>query len=85
MVMPGPGAALELTERPVPEPGPGEAIVRVRGSNLYYPDLVNLLVLIDAPWPRLPLSDGAGEVVAVGDGVSGLAVGDRGVGAFHPE
>ena len=85
MVMPGPGAALERTERPVPEPGPGEAIVRVRGSNLNYHDLVNLMGLIDGPWPRVPLTDGAGEVVAVGDGVSGLAVGDRVVGAFHPE
>src|SRR5215207_8342863 len=77
MVMPGPGAALERTERPVPEPGPGEAIVRVRGSNLNYHDLVNLMGLIDGPWPRVPLTDG--------DGVSGLAVGDRVVGAFHPE
>ena len=85
MVMSGPGAALEATERPVPEPRPGEALVRVRGSNLNYHDLVNLMGLIDGPWPRVPLTDGAGEVVAVGDGVRELAVGDRVVGAFHPD
>jgi NADPH:quinone reductase-like Zn-dependent oxidoreductase len=85
MVMAGPGAALELTERALPEPRPGEAVVRVGGSNLNYHDLVNLMGLIDGPWPRVPLSDGAGEVMAVGDGVTGLAVGDRVVGAFHPE
>jgi NADPH:quinone reductase-like Zn-dependent oxidoreductase len=84
MVMSGPGAELEPTERPVPEPGPDDAVVRVRGSNLNYHDLVNLMGLIDGPWPRVPLTDGAGEVVAVGDRVTGLAVGDRVVGAFHP-
>jgi NADPH:quinone reductase-like Zn-dependent oxidoreductase len=84
MVMPGPGAPLERVERPVPEPATGEAVVRVRGSNLNYHDLVNLMGLIDGPWPRVPLSDGAGEVVAVGDDVTGLAIGDRVVGAFHP-
>jgi NADPH:quinone reductase-like Zn-dependent oxidoreductase len=85
MVMAGPGAALELTERALPEPRRGEAVVRVGGSNLNYHDLVNLMGLIDGPWPRVPLTDGAGEVVAVGDGVTELAVGDRVVGAFHPE
>ena len=85
MVMPGPGTALELTERPVPEPGPGEAIVRVRASSLNYHDLVNLMGLIDGPWPRVPMTDGAGEVVAVGDDVRGSSsVGDRVIGAFHP-
>jgi NADPH:quinone reductase-like Zn-dependent oxidoreductase len=85
MVMAGPGAALEPTERPVPEPGPGEVVVRVRGSNLNYHDLVNLMGLIDGPWPRVPLTDGGGEVVAVGDDVTGLTVGDHVVGAFHPD
>src|SRR4051794_32535491 len=84
MVMPGPGAALEPTERPVPDPGPGEAIVRVRGSNLNYHDLVNLMGLIEGPWPRVPMTDGAGEVVAVGSAVRGVAVGDAVIGAFHP-
>jgi NADPH:quinone reductase-like Zn-dependent oxidoreductase len=85
MVMAGPGEAPVATDRPMPEPGPGEAVVRVRGSNLNYHDLVNLMGLIDGPWPRVPMTDGAGEVAAVGDGVRSLAVGDRVVGAFHPD
>jgi NADPH:quinone reductase-like Zn-dependent oxidoreductase len=84
MVMPGPGQPLELVERPVPQPAPGEVVVRVRASSLNYHDLVNLKGVIPGPWPRVPMSDGAGEVVAVGDGVSGWRVGDRAMGSFHP-
>jgi NADPH:quinone reductase-like Zn-dependent oxidoreductase len=85
MVMAGPGAAPVPTDRPIPDPGPGEAVVRVRGSNLNYHDLVNLMGLIDGPWPRVPMTDGAGEVVAVADDVKSVAVGDRVVGTFHPD
>jgi NADPH:quinone reductase-like Zn-dependent oxidoreductase len=84
MVMAGPGAPLELVERAVPEPAAGEAVVRVRAVSLNYHDLVNLMGLIDGPWPRVPMTDGAGEVVAVAPDVRGLAVGDCVIGAFHP-
>jgi NADPH:quinone reductase-like Zn-dependent oxidoreductase len=50
-----------------------------------YHDLVNLLGLIEGPWPRVPMSDGAGEVVAVGDGVTEIAVGERVFSTFHPD
>lgn len=83
-VMEGPGRPLTAVERPVPEPGPGEVVVRVRASSLNFHDRVNLMGLIDGPWPRVPLSDGAGEIVAVGDGVGDLGVGDRVISAFHP-
>jgi NADPH:quinone reductase-like Zn-dependent oxidoreductase len=56
----------------------------VRASSLNYHDLVNLLGLIPGPWPRVPMTDGAGEVVAVGAGVTGVAVGARVFSAFHP-
>jgi NADPH:quinone reductase-like Zn-dependent oxidoreductase len=72
-------------EREVPEPGPGEVLVRVGGSSMNYHDLVNLLGLLPGPLPRSPLSDGAGEVVAVGDGVGSLRVGDRVSSTFHPD
>jgi NADPH:quinone reductase-like Zn-dependent oxidoreductase len=85
MTMAGPGVAPELIERPIPEPGPNEAIVRVYASSMNYHDLVNLMGLIPGPWPRVPMSDGAGEVVAVGSEVSGIAAGDRVIGAFHPD
>ena len=84
MIMPAAGADLVETARAVPEPGPGDAIVRVRASSLNYHDLVNLMGLIKGPWPRVPMTDGAGEVVAVGDGVRDLRVGDRVFATFHP-
>lgn len=84
MVMAEAGAPLSQIERPVPVPGPAEAVVRVRASSMNYHDLVNLMGLLDGPWPRVPMSDGAGEVVAVGSEVDGLAVADRVIGAFHP-
>jgi NADPH:quinone reductase-like Zn-dependent oxidoreductase len=84
MVMLSAGADVTPCQRDVPEPGHLEALVRVRGTSLNYHDLVNLLGLIDGPWPRVPMTDGAGEVVAIGDGVTDLAVGDRVFSAFHP-
>ena len=84
MVMAGPGEAPTLVDRRVPEPGPGEAVVAVQASSLNYHDLVNLIGLIKGPWPRVPMTDGCGEVTAIGDGVRGIAVGDRVIGGFHP-
>src|SRR5215472_14247600 len=84
IVMNGPGAPLETVDRPVDEPGPGQALVRVRASSLNFHDNVNLAGLLPGPWPRVPMTDGAGEVVAVGGGVDGLRPGDRVMGAFHP-
>jgi NADPH:quinone reductase-like Zn-dependent oxidoreductase len=88
MVMNGPGARLEKAERSVEEPGRGQVLVKVNASSLNFHDNVNLMGLLPGPWPRVPMSDGAGEVVAVGpgsDGVQdGLQVGQRVMGAFHP-
>ena len=84
MVMAGPGEAPRPESRPVPEPGPGQAVVAVRASSMNYHDLVNLMGLIRGPWPRVPMTDGCGEVVAVASDVRDVAVGDRVVGAFHP-
>ena len=84
MVMNGPGAPVEKRERPVGEPGPGQVLVKVKASSLNFHDHVNLIGLLPGPWPRVPMSDGAGEVVAIGPGVDALNVGDRVMGAFHP-
>ena len=84
MVMAGPGEAPRPDSRPVPEPGPGQAVVAVRASSMNYHDLVNLMGLIPGPWPRVPMTDGCGEVVAVARDVQDVAVGDRAIGAFHP-
>jgi NADPH:quinone reductase-like Zn-dependent oxidoreductase len=73
------------TERPDPKLGPYQILVRVRATSLNYRDLA--LVQGHYPGPPsqknlIPLSDGAGEVIGVGDGVTRFNVGDRVVGTF---
>jgi NADPH:quinone reductase-like Zn-dependent oxidoreductase len=84
IVMPAPAAPVEMVERPVGEPGPGQVLVKVNASSLNFHDHINLMGLLPGPWPRVPMSDGAGEVVAVGPDTDQLRVGDRVMGAFHP-
>jgi NADPH:quinone reductase-like Zn-dependent oxidoreductase len=84
MLMSGPGAPLQTVETSVDEPGPGQVLVKVKASSLNFHDNVNLMGLLPGPWPRVPMSDGAGEVVALGPGVDGWRVGERVMGAFHP-
>ena len=76
--------ALEMAERPSPEPGPGQVRVRMRANSINYRDLntVRAPGRMGLAFPRIPNSDGAGDVTAVGAGVSGIAVGDRVAGCF---
>lgn len=77
--------SLTLVERPDPAPGLRQVLVRVRATSLNYRDLMTIQgsSARAAPKPDLvPLSDGAGEVVAVGAGVSRVKVGDRVAGCF---
>src|SRR5688500_4764804 len=76
--------ALTRAERPTPEPGPGQVLVRMRAVALNYRDLLIVNRVWKAPGPRLPVSDGVGEVVAAGTGVTRVAVGDRVAGTFYP-
>ena len=75
-----------LGSRPDPQPGTREILVRVRATSLNYRDLMVLKGGGRGPTKLgvVPLSDGAGEVVALGDGASRFAVGDRVIGCFHP-
>jgi NADPH:quinone reductase-like Zn-dependent oxidoreductase len=77
---------LALVERDLPSPGLGEVLVRVRASSLNFRDLIILSGSYPVPVPagRVPLSDGAGEVVAVGPGVTRFKIGDPVVNAFFP-
>lgn len=76
---------LRLEEVPDPgAPGKGEIRVRVRASSLNYHDYIVVVGGIPTPDGRIPLSDGAGEVVAVGEGVTEFAVGDAVVSTFFP-
>ncbi|MER7999140.1 NAD(P)-dependent alcohol dehydrogenase [Streptomyces sp. NPDC095613] len=80
----GGGLAL-TTDCPVPDPSAGEVLVKVRATSLNARDrlIVSDSYSVDVRG-RVPLSDGAGVVEAVGDGVSRFRVGDRVVGTFHP-
>ncbi len=70
---------LAVTERPRPSPGHGEVLVRVHAASLNYRDLLIVKGLYNPrlPLPRVPFSDGAGEVAEVGSGVSRVKQGDR--------
>jgi NADPH:quinone reductase-like Zn-dependent oxidoreductase len=76
---------LKLEEMDPPgDPGPGEIRVRIRASSLNYHDYMVVIGGIPTPDGRIPMSDGAGEVLAVGDGVKAFAVGDQVVSTFFP-
>jgi NADPH:quinone reductase-like Zn-dependent oxidoreductase len=65
-------------------PGRGEIRVRIRASSLNYHDYLVVVGGIPTPDGRIPMSDGAGEVTAVGEGVTEFAVGDAVVSTFFP-
>lgn len=76
--------SLDFVERPTPTPGPGEVLVGVRAVSFNYRDLMMIKGLYNPKMalPRIPCSDGAGEVVAVGAGVTLWKPGDRVAGIF---
>src|ERR1700720_742037 len=75
---------LVVAEREIPSPGAGEVLVKVRASSLNFRDLliINGVYPIPVPPGRVPLSDAAGEIVAVGAGVARFKVGDRVINSF---
>ena len=75
---------LRIEERPEPTPGPGQVVVAVRAVSLNYRDLLIVRGQYNPRMslPRVPCSDAAGEVVALGPGVTRVAVGDRVCGTF---
>ena len=75
---------LRLTETDPREPSAGEIQVRVRASSLNFHDYAVVTGMIPAAAGRIPMSDGAGEVIAVGSGVTEFAAGDRVVSTFFP-
>jgi NADPH:quinone reductase-like Zn-dependent oxidoreductase len=82
------GGGLAASEhRPRPEPSAGEVLVRVEATSLNARDLriVSGDYAVDVAPGRIPLSDGAGVVEAVGEGVSRFRTGDRVAGTFHPD
>jgi len=76
--------SLELVERATPQPRAGEVLVRIHAASLNYRDLMMVTGRYNPKMklPRIPCSDGAGEVTAVGEGVTQWKQGDRVCGIF---
>lgn len=70
---------LTLTELDIPTPGSQEVLIRMRAASLNYRDLVILsgFMPVEIKFPFIPLSDGVGEIVSVGQGVTRFQVGQR--------
>lgn len=82
------GGLERLTLQEVNEPGgpgPGEIKVRIRASSLNFHDYSVAKGMISTESGRIPMSDGAGEVVEVGEGVSEFCQGDHVVSGFFPD
>ncbi len=77
---------LKRVERPEPAGGANEVVVRLRAVSLNYRDLLMVQGKYNPrmKFPRVPLSDGAGEVVSVGAKVTAWKTGDRVVVPFFP-
>ncbi|MBL1198759.1 MAG: NAD(P)-dependent alcohol dehydrogenase [Nostoc sp. GBBB01] len=79
--------ALALVDRPEPKPAAGEVLVQVKATSLNYRDLLVIEGAYGAgqKYPLIPISDGAGEVVAVGKGVTRVKIGDRVAATFFQD
>ncbi|WP_141430432.1 NAD(P)-dependent alcohol dehydrogenase [Bacillus sp. 03113] len=71
--------SLVTTERPKPVPGPNEVLIKMRAVSLNYRDLgvISGFYNPNLPLPLIPISDGVGEVIVIGDHVSRVKLGDR--------
>ncbi len=77
---------IRQAERPDPEPGPGQVLLKMKAASLNYRDFVMArrgYGRLSGTLPLVPLSDGVGEVIEVGAGVGRVAVGDRVCPAFN--
>jgi S-(hydroxymethyl)glutathione dehydrogenase/alcohol dehydrogenase len=81
----GPGQDWKVEEIDIEDPGPGEVLVRTRAAGMCHSD--EHVVTGDMPMPHFPFvggHEGAGEVLAVGDGVTSVAPGDHVSMSFIP-
>ncbi len=75
---------LEVSERPAPRPQSGEILVNWHATSLNFHDYLVAIGAIPVPAGRIPMSDGAGEVVEVGEGVDNWKTGDKVMSMFFP-
>lgn len=76
---PGGPEVLKPVKRPIPQPGPGEILIRLEAVGVNRPDCLQRAGAYDPPpgASDLPGLEGAGEVAALGEGVADWAVGDK--------
>lgn len=79
---------IKCFEEARPAPGPGEVLIRMHACSLNFRDLLQMMTPgipeLAREHPFIPVSDGAGEIVETGPGVTRVAIGDRVMGNFHP-
>jgi NADPH:quinone reductase-like Zn-dependent oxidoreductase len=77
---------LKCCDEPIPTPSAGEVLVRIRANSLNFRDLAILQgwIPFGVPEGRVPLSDAAGVIEAVGAGVTRFAVGDKVINSIMP-
>jgi len=73
----GDASVLELLEVATPSPGPGEVLIRQRAIGLNFVDLYHRTGMYPVPLPAVLGVEAAGEIIALGEGVDGLAIGQR--------
>jgi NADPH:quinone reductase-like Zn-dependent oxidoreductase len=75
---------LKLVDKPLPQPGEGQVLVRIKAATLNYRDLLTVKGGYGSrqKFPLIPVSDGAGVVKSVGVGVRDFAAGDHVIGSF---
>ena len=72
---------LELVQKPIRDPGPGEVRIRVEACGVCHSDSATVEGLLPIQWPRVPGHEAVGLIDVIGEGVEGWAVGQRvGVG-----
>ncbi len=77
--------ALRPAEYDTPSPGPGEALIRLRAASLNFLDIAVATGKYPlSTFPIIPVTDGAGEIAALGDAVAGWSVGDKVIPHFLP-
>ena len=78
-------STVRVEDLPVREPGPGEVRLRIRAASVNFPDILMIQGKYQhkPPLPFTPGMEGAGEVVAVGEGVARFRAGDRGGGGLR--
>ena len=75
---------LIISEKPAPTPGPEEILVRWHATSLNFHDYLVAIGAIPVAEGRIPMSDGAGEIIAVGDQVDQWRIGDKVMSLFFP-